>query len=143
MYLFSQGLFNPSAQCPLLSNLISRLSSSHDYLITNISHDIKALLKCKKCIHLYFEFSFILVYFRLSVCLFIVSCYCVIVLACNSNITYADVFGPNYKMKAQLLACNSNITYADVFGPNYKMKTQLLACKSNIKYADVFVRTTR
>ena len=56
-------------------------------------------------------------------------------LACNSDITYADVFGPNYKMNTQLLACNSDITYADVFGPNYNMNTQLQACNSNIMKA--------
>jgi len=53
-------------------------------------------------------------------------------LACNSNIKYADVFGSNYKMNTQLLACNSNIKHADVFGSNYKMNTQLLACNWRI-----------
>jgi len=53
-------------------------------------------------------------------------------LACNSNITYADVFGSNYKMNTQLLACNSNIMYADGFGSNYKLNTQLLACNWRI-----------
>ena len=35
-------------------------------------------------------------------------------------------------MNTQLLACNSNITYADVFVSKYKMNTQLLACNWRI-----------
>jgi hypothetical protein len=45
---------------------------------------------------------------------------------------YDWVPGLSDKLKTQLLAWNSNITYAGVFGPNYKLNAQLLACNSTI-----------
>ncbi|KAL4236718.1 hypothetical protein ACF0H5_005102 [Mactra antiquata] len=38
-------------------------------------------------------------------------------------------------MNTQLLACNSNIVYADVSGLNYKLNIQLQSCNSNIMNA--------